>query len=134
MNTSPAKRSSRLAAIFRQRCPVCLRGKVFRSFLGSYKDCPHCGIHYERETGFYLSAMFIAYTLGFLILAPTALYLYLRQVSGFWFTALIAAEILFLWPFIFRYSRVLWLHADQLMDPRPPQDTLDASPPDLTGQ
>lgn len=123
VNSQPAAQRSRLLAILLQRCPVCLQGKVFRSFLGAYKDCPHCGIHFERETGFYLSAMFVAYALGFVILAPTALYLYFRQVSGFWFSAIIIGEMLVLWPVIFRYSRILWLHADQLMDPRRPEDT-----------
>ncbi len=60
--------------------------------------------------------MFVAYALGFIIPRFTALYLYLRQVSGFWFSAIIIGEMLVLWPLIFRYSRVLWLHADQLMD------------------
>ncbi len=115
----PPVRRSRLQAILLQRCPVCLQGKIFRSLLGSHKDCPQCGIHFERESGFYLSAMFIAYVLGFIILAPTALYLYFRQVSGLVFSVVITAEVVLLWPFIFRYSRVLWLHADQLMDPRP---------------
>jgi hypothetical protein len=66
--------------------------------------------------------MFFAYAMGAVIVAPTALYLYFQQVSAFWFTAVISAELLLLWPFIFRYSRVLWLHADQLMDPRRPEE------------
>ncbi len=41
----------------------------------------------------------------------------MRQVSGFWFSAIIIGEMLVLWPLIFRYSRVLWLR-HQLMDPR----------------
>ena len=79
-----------------------------------------CGIHFERESGFYLSAMFIAYTLGFILIAPLALYLYFHQASTARFSIVVGGAILLLWPFIFRYSRVLWLHADQLMDPRTP--------------
>jgi uncharacterized protein (DUF983 family) len=112
---------NRAAAVLLQRCPVCLQGAVFRSFLGMHADCPHCGIHYERETGYFLNAMFFAYCLGFLIIAPTALYLYIRGTDMVWFSALISAELLLLWPWIFRYSRILWLHADQLLDPRPRQ-------------
>jgi uncharacterized protein (DUF983 family) len=117
------KKPNRLLAIARLRCPVCLEGRTFRSLLGMYKACPVCGIHFEREHGYYLNAMFFAYALGFVIIAPTALYLYLRQVSTFWFTLTISAELLLLWPFIFRYSRVLWMHADQLLDPRRPDET-----------
>jgi len=116
--------NNRLLAILRCRCPICLKGRVFHSLLGTNKDCPNCGIHFERETGYFLNAMFIAYVIGFIILAPTMLYLYLKQVSNLVFTIVVTAELLLLWPWVFRYSRVLWLHADQLIDPRrPPAET-----------
>ena len=115
--------NNRLLAIILCRCPICLRGSVFHSLLGTNKDCPHCGIHFERETGYFLNAMFFAYVIGFLILAPTMLYLYIQQTSTLWFTIIVTAETVLLWPWVFRYSRVLWLHADQLLDPRrPPKD------------
>lgn len=112
--------NNRLLAILLCRCPICLHGKVFRSLLGMNPDCPHCGVHFERETGYFLNAMFFAYVIGFIILAPTMLYLYLRQVSTLLFTIVVTVETLLLWPWVFRYSRVLWLHADQLLDPRKP--------------
>lgn len=110
--------NNRLLAIILCRCPICLRGPVFRSLLGMHRDCPHCGIHFERETGYFLNAMFFAYVIGFLILAPSMLYLYFTQASTLVFTIVVTAETLLLWPWIFRYSRVLWLHVDQLIDPR----------------
>ncbi|NJN81167.1 MAG: DUF983 domain-containing protein [Caldilineaceae bacterium] len=125
--------NSRFRAILLQRCPVCLDGRVFRSLLGTHKSCPSCGIRFERETGYFLTAMFFAYAIGFVLIAPTALYLYLREVSVNWFLAIISGALILLWPFIFRYSRILWLHADQLMDPRsePPFGLpLDQPPPD----
>ena len=67
----------RLWAVVRQRCPICLEGKVFRSLWGMNTHCPVCGVKFERETGYFLNSMFIAYTLGFLILIPTAVLLYL---------------------------------------------------------
>jgi uncharacterized protein (DUF983 family) len=112
---------NRPLAILLQRCPVCLRGSAFRSFLGMHKDCPVCGIHFERESGYFLNAMFFAYALGFLIIAPTALYLYIRGTTTLEFSIVISAELLLLWPFIFRYSSILWLHVDQLLDPRRPE-------------
>lgn len=119
---------NRLLSIARMRCPVCQEGPTFRSFLGMYAECPHCGVHFERETGYFLNAMFFAYALGFLVLAPSALYLYFRGASTLWFSVIISVETLLLWPLVFRYARVLWMHADQLMDPRKPQDIPDAPP------
>jgi uncharacterized protein (DUF983 family) len=108
----------RLLAILTQRCPVCLTGPIFRSLLETHKHCPHCGVHYEREHGFYLNSMFIAYTLGFLIILPSAFYLFWIESTVPFFSMAIIVEILLLWPLIFRYSRVIWMHMDQVMDPR----------------
>lgn len=108
----------RLWAVLTQRCPVCLRGRVFRSLLGMEKECPACGVHFEREHGYFLNSMFVAYALGFLLLIPSAIWLALRDVSIGVFSAAIIVETAVAWPLIFRYSRVLWMHIDQLLDPR----------------
>jgi uncharacterized protein (DUF983 family) len=91
---------------------------VFGSFLGMNADCPVCGIHFEREHGYFLNSMFIAYGAGFLILVPSAVLLAMRNVSIGLFAAVIVIETIILWPLVFRYSRVIWLHIDQVMDPR----------------
>ena len=109
---------NRLMAILLLRCPVCLEGKTFRSLLGMHTTCPKCGVKFARESGYFLSAMFFAYVIGFVIMAPTSLYLYIKGASTFWFTVIVSAELLLLWPFVFRYSRVFWMHVDQLLDPR----------------
>ena len=118
MTHSATPHRSRFAAIILQRCPVCLDGKVFHSLLGMNKDCPECGIVYERESGYFLNAMFVAYVIGFVIFGPLALALYFMQVPALWFSVIMIGLIFVLWPFIFRYSRVIWMHADQLIDPR----------------
>ena len=118
MTQSATTDHRRLAAILLQRCPVCLEGKVFHSLLGMNKNCPECGILYERESGYFLNAMFVAYVIGFVLFGPLALVLYFMQVSGLWFSIIMLGLIFVLWPFIFRYSRVIWMHADQLIDPR----------------
>jgi uncharacterized protein (DUF983 family) len=118
MTESTTNPPGRLEAVIFQRCPVCLQGPVFRSFLGMHSDCPNCGIHFERESGYFLNAMFVAYVIGFLIFAPLALILYFQQVSGLWFSIIFFGLLLVLWPFIFRCSRVIWLHVDQVIDPR----------------
>ena len=95
-----------------------MTGPIFRSFLESHKECPRCGVLYEREHGFYLNSMFIAYTLGFLILLPSAFYLFWIESTVTLFSIAIIIETIVLWPLIFRYSRVFWMHMDQMLDPR----------------
>jgi uncharacterized protein (DUF983 family) len=126
--------NNRLLAILLCRCPICLRGRVFRSLLRMNSDCPHCGIHFERETGYFLNAMFFAYVLGFIVLVPTMLYLYIQGASTFWFSVIVTVEIVVLWPWVFRYSRVLWLHVDQLLDPRRPAEADSTPEPVLTSE
>jgi uncharacterized protein (DUF983 family) len=123
---TPVGAWARLAGVLSQRCPVCLQGPVFRSLLGMHKRCPVCATQYEREHGYFLNAMFIAYAAGFLILVPSALLLAWRNVSAGLFSAVIILETILVWPLIFRYSRVIWMHIDQMLDPRlPPADAAD---------
>ncbi len=112
----------RLWAILMQRCPVCLRGNAFKSLLEMNKTCPHCGLVFEREHGYFLNAMFVAYCVGFLILLPSSLLLARRAVSVPFFAIAITLEVILLWPLIFRYSRVIWMHVDQTADPRVVED------------
>lgn len=115
---------NRLLALLRQRCPVCLRGQVFTSLFGMNTHCPKCGVKYERETGYFLNSMFIGYAAGFLILAPTAVLLALRDVSIAVFSGAIILETAILTPLIFRYARLIWMHADQMLDPRQPESPI----------
>ncbi len=108
----------RLWAVLLQRCPVCLQGRVFHSFLGTNKTCPVCGLKFERETGYFLNSMFVAYTIGFLVLAPSTFLMGWLDVSILTFTIVLSVEAAVLWPLLFRYSRVIWLHIDQMLDPR----------------
>ena len=125
---------NRLGALLRQRCPVCLRGQVFCSLFGMHSHCPTCGIKFERESGYFLNAMFVGYAAGFLALLPTALWLAWRNVSIAVFSVAIIAQTTLLTPLIFRYARLIWMHTDQLLDPRPlpSAENLNFSPSDLT--
>jgi uncharacterized protein (DUF983 family) len=107
----------RLLAALRLRCPRCLAGRVWRSFLGMYEHCPVCGLGYEREPGYFTGAMVVSYmlavpTFGLIVIAllVAGLDTGVALLSG-------AALYLVLAPFILRYSRVIWLHFDWLIDP-----------------
>ena len=108
----------RLAAVLTLRCPRCLSGRVWRGFISMNTACPVCGLVFDRESGYFAGAMVLSYALAVPILAAMVVALIL--VGGL--DAVVALIIgntayLVLVPFIFRYSRVLWLHLDWLIDP-----------------
>lgn len=56
----------------RGRCPNCGGGGVFTSFWGVADTCPTCGVRFERESGAWLGAWVVAYTVAILFLAVEA--------------------------------------------------------------
>ena len=83
------------------------------------RTCPACGCPFEREPGYFLGAMYFSY--AFAVSAATPLVLALLFWSDLTLTQIgwiAGAELLVLSPWLFRYSRVVWLHFDQHFDPR----------------
>ncbi len=42
-----------------RRCPRCGAGHLFRHWLHLVPDCPRCGLHFEREEGYWAGALAI---------------------------------------------------------------------------
>ena len=83
------------------------------------EDCPHCGIHFEREDGYFMMSVFVGYVMSFVIGVAVVVGLYFTIRPSIW-TYLIAATVALLLasPLIFHYARVVWMYIDQLLDPR----------------
>ncbi|MEM9390236.1 MAG: DUF983 domain-containing protein [Bacteroidota bacterium] len=109
---------SKGSAILHGKCPRCRSGNMFitsayklSGFQKMNKNCPSCGLQFEREPGFFFGAMYISYAfsvalfvaigLGLSIIGDFPLYIY--------FISIVLAVIIFL-PVSFRYSRILFLH------------------------
>ena len=109
---------TRFAAIVRLRCPRCLEGMVWRRFLSMSAACPVCGLVFAREPGYFTGAMVVSYAIAVPLLG--AIVIGLMTLGGLdAVPALVIGDLayLVLVPFIFRYSRVVWLHFDWGMDP-----------------
>ena len=109
----------RLGAILRLRCPRCLEGRVWSGFLTMSGRCPTCGLEFEREPGYFTGAMLVSYALAVPVLG--AMVIGLMVVGGLdALPALLIGDTAYLAlvPFIFRYSRVVWLHFDWTIDPQ----------------
>jgi hypothetical protein len=82
------------------------------------EPCPVCRLRFEREPGYWTGAMVASYALGVPILALLVLGVWLvTRWDIVWALALGDALFLVLAPFVWRYSRVIWLHLDWLLDP-----------------
>ena len=82
------------------------------------EPCPHCGLLFEREPGYWTGAMVASYALGVPVLVVIVAALWV--LTGWDILAvLIVGDALFLVaaPFVWRYSRVVWLYVDWLIDP-----------------
>lgn len=101
-------------AILRLRCPRCLGGRVFGGLVRMNERCPVCGVHFHKEPGYFLGAMYASYFLGVGLL--TTFYLITRVLFPEWPSVLSAAAAVVpylpLIPLVFRYSRVIWMHID----------------------
>ena len=108
----------RLKAILNSRCPHCLQGQVFASFMKMNETCAACGIKFERENGYFMMSVFIGYVMATAALVPITLLLYINDAPGIWYLLSLLPTLLILSPVIFHYARIVWLHLDELLDPR----------------
>ena len=109
----------RLAAVMRLRCPRCLEGRVFSRFLTMRDSCPVCGHVFEREPGYFVGAMYVSYALAIplYLLFVALLRPFLRGFSDLAGLAAGLPLVCLCAPFLFRYSRVIWMHFDWFFDP-----------------
>jgi hypothetical protein len=80
--------------------------------------CPHCGLDFNREPGYFLGAMYISYGLALAVICCFGAVLW---VVTRWRVDKVAlwAVVLFLplAPMLTFLSRVLWIYLDQGLDP-----------------
>lgn len=106
------------------RCPRCRRGHIFRPGLAGVigvmnERCEVCGLPFLREAGYFLGAMYLSYGLGVLTVLPVAVVLAIVLDWPLWLVlTLMVLQTLISVPVFLRYSRSIWLHADQAIDPR----------------
>lgn len=93
---------------------------MFTGLFRMHETCPHCGLRFEREPGYFLGSIYINY--GLTALITTITYVSLRFGSKFEAKPLAAVLIAFcvIFPtFFFRYARALWLALDLRFEKEP---------------
>jgi hypothetical protein len=92
---------------------------VYRGPLAMWRDCPVCGLTFEREQGYFLGAMYVSY--GLSIPPVLLLILLIGKLSGWPLDRSIVAAFVAYLPFVplvVRLARVVWMYVDQSFDPR----------------
>jgi len=110
--------TSKFHAMIHSKCPRCHVGKVFEGQVYSLRKqqmndvCPHCGVKYEVEPGYFYAAMYVSYALSVaeIVSVSVAIAILTGSESPWFYLAGLAVTILIFAPFNFRYARLILLH------------------------
>jgi uncharacterized protein (DUF983 family) len=119
-----ASRGAILGRGFSRRCGRCGSGKLFRGWFKMVPDCPRCGLHFERESGYWAGALAINFvatgglmiTLLIVLLVATIPEVPVAPILG------VLIPVAVLGPIVgYPFSKTLWVAIDQAflqrMDP-----------------
>jgi uncharacterized protein (DUF983 family) len=104
-----------------RRCPYCGSPNIYESYFALREQCPRCGIHFEREEGYFLGAYalnlitaeFVGLGLAIILIFKTDL----QHLSLIWQEA-IAVALAIAFPVIFfPFSRTVWIAMDLIFHP-----------------
>ena len=101
-----------------KHCARCGSGHLFEHWTKMKPECPRCGLHFEREPGYFLGALYVSY----LVSIPPVLVLMLvfwRMLNWRFDLAVFGAFVAYLpaVPFVTRAARIVWMHLDRHFDP-----------------
>lgn len=116
-----AEKTSKLYAIVHAKCPHCRRGDIFTGTMyglniqRTKEICDHCGQRIEIEPGYFYAAMYVSYAMNVAEMIGISILVYLFKGGlsddNFWYYLVsIFGACFILYPFNYRYSRILLLH------------------------
>ena len=136
------------ASVIGCRCPRCREGKLFKHPVSinlkknmlMNKDCPVCGQPTELEVGFYYGTSYVSYglTVGMSILTLLLWWIIIGLSTDdnrfFYWLAFNGLLLIFLQPWLMRFSRSLWISWFVRYDPdwkiHQPEDVSERLNPD----
>ncbi|GHE23461.1 hypothetical protein GCM10017764_04290 [Sphingobacterium griseoflavum] len=77
-----------------------------------YEQCPHCGLKFEIEPGYFYAAMYVSYAFSVaeVVSLGLATAFFTRSESPWMYIAVLFLAIIIFAPFNLRYSRLVLLH------------------------
>lgn len=106
-------------ALLHGKCPRCRRGSMFTGAMYGWgtnsmrEKCPHCGLTFEIEPGYFYAAMYVSYAMNVAeaVALAVATYIISHNMDSPWlYLGVILSGCLVLAPFNYRYSRILMLY------------------------
>lgn len=77
-----------------------------------HEHCPHCGLKFEVEPGYFYAAMYVSYafSVGEVVTLGLTTAMLTKSESPWVYVSVLFAAILIFAPFNLRYSRLVLLH------------------------
>lgn len=110
---------TKLHSILFNKCPHCHKGQFFKSrhpydfsqFGKMNKECSICGEGFERESGYYLGAMYVSYAINIgLGIGLFLLTVVLLDLDTLTFLFIFLGSVLVLFPLNYWLSRLIWIN------------------------
>jgi uncharacterized protein (DUF983 family) len=99
-----------------RRCARCGSGKLFKHWFTMVDDCPRCGLHFEREAGYFAGALAINLILVgglFAVVFITILVLTVPDIP-IGLTLAVCLPIVALGPVVaYPFSKTMWVAIDR---------------------
>lgn len=110
--------TSKFSALLQSKCPRCRVGKMFEGPMYGFKKqkmyehCPHCGLKFEIEPGYFYAAMYVSYAFSVAEVVSLGLATaFLTKSESPWVYIVVLFSAIFLFaPFNLRFSRLVLLH------------------------
>jgi len=108
-----------IQGIVNGKCPRCRNGNMFKypvsnisRFSRMHEKCTFCELVYTVEPGFFIGAMYISYTavVGLTFVIGMSLYILFDDPDVWVYAVAVISTVIILLPFIFRFSRILYLY------------------------
>jgi uncharacterized protein (DUF983 family) len=99
-----------------RRCARCGSGKLFRHWFQMVDDCPRCGLHFEREQGYFAGALAINLILVGGLFAIVFLTIFIVTIPDIPIplTLGVCIPIVVLGPIVcYPFSKTIWVAIDR---------------------
>lgn len=98
-----------------RRCARCGAGHLFRRWFTMVDDCPRCGLHFEREPGFWIGALAINLVIAgglFVVIFVTTLALTVPDVPVGPLLAVLVPLMVVVPTVGYPFSKTVWVAVD----------------------